>query len=67
MKKLILTAIATVLLGAMLASCGGGSYECGVCGETFEGKGNKVKKNGTTITVCDECNELFELAGGLFD
>lgn len=67
MKKIISATIATVLLAAMLASCGESSYECSLCDETFEGKGNKVKRNGVTATLCDECYELYQLSEGLLD
>ena len=67
MKKLISATIATVLLAAMLASCEAGSYECSLCGETFEGKSNKVTRNDVTATFCDDCYELYQLSDELLD
>lgn len=62
MKKLVTAAITTAILTAIMTSCGTGTYECSMCDRTYEGKGNKVKRDGVTAILCDDCYELYQLA-----
>ena len=67
MRKLLKSAIAAAVSAAIMTSCGASTYECSLCGDTFEGKGNKVKRDGVTATFCDDCYELYQLSASFMD
>ena len=62
MKKLTKVAIAAILVAGLMTACGGKTYECSLCKETYEGKANVVKQDGKKAELCDGCYELYQLS-----
>lgn len=61
MKKFTKAAIVALLVAGLMTACGGKTYECSLCEETYEGKANVVKQDGKKAELCDGCYELYQL------
>jgi len=56
MKKVIALGLVLISMMGVLASCGG-SFECGLCGETKSGRKYKKDIYGMELLCCKDCNE----------
>ena len=61
MKKIILTAIAAVMLTASLTACGS-TFTCEMCGEEKTGKSYTFQSSATgeDMTICEDCYNLVK-------
>ena len=65
MKKILAITLATLMIGASLASCGGEKV-CEACEETYTGKSYSITYMGQKLKVCKDCNAEFEEAKELY-
>ncbi len=61
MKKIILTAVAAVMLTMSLTACGS-TFTCDMCGEEKTGTSYSFKSTATgeDMTICEDCYNLVK-------
>lgn len=54
-KKIILIALAAMLLAAFLCGCGEKTFRCGLCGREVTQKPHTYSVLGQEVEICNSC------------
>lgn len=58
-RKLILTALATMLIAALLFGCGNKTFRCSLCGKEVTQQPHTYTGLGMEMEICDSCYDTL--------
>ena len=65
-KRVMLIALAAVMLCMALAACSAEPFKCGMCNKEKTGKQHKYEFIGQQMIICDDCYKSVKGIGDAF-